>query len=139
VYDIVGHSLSGAIAAYWVAEEQDPNLLAAIHSIMTFDSPVQGLAGLTRDDVLRFIASGGTAGSNLTLDPVVQRMGRSAQVVDIFTFGNTNDRLVPSNRAVFVPCLWGLCELDVPITIGPDPRSASERCLSRCAGAVAPR
>lgn len=53
-FDLVGHSLGGAVAAYWIvqdgkqahpcAKSNSPvDLLAHIHSLVTFDSPLQGL------------------------------------------------------------------------------------------------
>jgi len=41
--DIVGHSMGGLVAAFWVATHQDDPKLKSIHSVITFDSPLQGI------------------------------------------------------------------------------------------------
>ncbi|GEM_PF-3577583 len=43
--DIVGHSMGGLVAAYWAATHQDDQKLKSIHSVITFDSPLQGIEG----------------------------------------------------------------------------------------------
>jgi pimeloyl-ACP methyl ester carboxylesterase len=41
-FDLIGHSLGGAVAAYWAAAVASPGELRAIHSIITLDSPLGG-------------------------------------------------------------------------------------------------
>ena len=41
--DIVGHSMGGLIPTYWVATHQDDPRIKSIHSVITFDSPLQGV------------------------------------------------------------------------------------------------
>jgi pimeloyl-ACP methyl ester carboxylesterase len=98
-YDIISHSLGGAIAAYWAAEESDSETIAAVHSIITLDSPVQGMpsdqiSSLDRAGYL--IKSGGAAGADLQDDGVRFGMQLAPQDIDIATFSNSLDDVVPS-------------------------------------------
>ncbi|HVA91848.1 MAG TPA: Mbeg1-like protein, partial [Chloroflexota bacterium] len=42
-FDVVGHSLGGVVAAYFVVHDADTDMLQRIHSVITFDSPVLGI------------------------------------------------------------------------------------------------
>jgi pimeloyl-ACP methyl ester carboxylesterase len=42
-FDLVGHSLGGVVAAYWVVKYATPGMLSRIHSLVTLDSPVSGI------------------------------------------------------------------------------------------------
>jgi pimeloyl-ACP methyl ester carboxylesterase len=54
--DIVAHSMGGIIAAYWVATHGDDPRLKNIHSVTTFDSPLQGIEA-RKINALKFRAS----------------------------------------------------------------------------------
>ncbi len=41
-FDLIGHSLGGAVAAYWAASIASPAELRAVHTIITLDSPLDG-------------------------------------------------------------------------------------------------
>jgi len=41
--DLVGHSLGGVVAAFWVANYATDDMLEHIHSLITFDSPLEGI------------------------------------------------------------------------------------------------
>lgn len=41
-FDLIGHSLGGAVASYWAASVASPEELRAIHAIITLDSPLGG-------------------------------------------------------------------------------------------------
>jgi pimeloyl-ACP methyl ester carboxylesterase len=41
-FDLIGHSLGGAVASYWAASIASPAELRAIHTIITLDSPLDG-------------------------------------------------------------------------------------------------
>lgn len=41
-FDLIGHSLGGAVATYWAASVATPAELQAVHSIITLDSPLGG-------------------------------------------------------------------------------------------------
>jgi pimeloyl-ACP methyl ester carboxylesterase len=42
-FDLIGHSLGGAVAAYWAASIATPDELQAVHSLITLDSPLTGI------------------------------------------------------------------------------------------------
>ena len=41
-FDLIGHSLGGVVAAYWVVKDATPGMLSRVHSLITLDSPVSG-------------------------------------------------------------------------------------------------
>lgn len=107
-YDVIAHSLGGALAAYWAATETDPSVLAAIHAIITLDSPVNGVLNLD-GPATRLTPLAGAAGQDLRDAEVAATMRRSVEIVDVVTFGNALDRVVPVAAAV----LDGACPPDL--------------------------
>jgi pimeloyl-ACP methyl ester carboxylesterase len=117
-YDIIAHSLGGAIAAYWATREASDETRSAVRSITTLSSPVSGFldnCALSCDPAAvgaRVIALGGAAGQDLIDADVVSTMRQAPLHVDIFTFGNGVDQVVPGYAAIlpegcrirFSPC-----------------------------------
>src|SRR5205823_439297 len=112
-YDIIGHSLGGVVATNWAATETDQAKLAAVHSIITLDSPVGGLIDPKYYSTY-FISSGGSAGKDLQTSSLINTMATAPNTVDIFTFGNTYDVVIPVDEAILsgacpslvTPCLF---------------------------------
>lgn len=107
-FDLVSHSLGGVVAAYWAAKFADPWMLAKIHSMISFDSPLQGnWGGLAGDLALGLNAAliqsifTGNAGFDLApYSPVVLAVrdgsnGTTAKLPGkVFTIGNSQDAVV---------------------------------------------
>lgn len=103
IIDIVGHSMGGTVAAYWAATEQDRSNLAAVRSITTLSSPLAGLPGgiITLFGALALCGAGlGTTCiavlEDLLQSSVITSIRQSTNRLDIATFGNTRERLVPA-------------------------------------------
>jgi hypothetical protein len=120
-YDIVTHSLGGAVATYWAGSiESDPDLLAAVHAIITLDGPVQGTPGLI-PSVGLWQDVAGESGQEIQVQAYKDAMRASTENIDVFSLGNASDFLVPPDGAVFsrgfdpqlCPILSG-CVFDVP-------------------------
>ena len=97
-YTIVAHSIGGDVAAYWAATEADPATLAAVRSVVTLDSPVQGFKPY---DVAFWTGEvTGQAGRDLENPAVAATMQQSVDRVSMFTLGNTLDQVVPAYAAI---------------------------------------
>ena len=112
-YVIVTHSLGGAVATTWAATEQNPARLAAVHSVITLDSPVNGMDGL--GVWLETWAKVGTPVSNELRggDPVTLMRG-SGRRIGVVTFSNFRDKVVPSSAARLeygCPAFMSLCTI----------------------------
>lgn len=119
-YDIVTHSLGGAVAAYWAATEagkpENQDLRRVVRSVTTLDSPVRGIDP-ARQWVVEVLKAGGQAGSELALSDVKTTMENAPQHVDIFTLGNSQDVLVPPD----ISTLPGRCPssyVSCPMSLG---------------------
>jgi protocatechuate 3,4-dioxygenase beta subunit len=53
-FDIIAHSLGGVVASYFLDQVASPTLASSIHSVVTLDSPVSGVAWLWVPDILAF-------------------------------------------------------------------------------------
>jgi pimeloyl-ACP methyl ester carboxylesterase len=93
-YDIIAHSLGGAVATYLLAN--DPDAAFAVHSLTTLDSPVRGLKELTLTGMASYLVeAGGTVGDDLQTDAVIAAMAAGARTVDVVTLSNALDEVVP--------------------------------------------
>ncbi|HLG69272.1 MAG TPA: carboxypeptidase regulatory-like domain-containing protein, partial [Chloroflexota bacterium] len=121
-YDIVAHSLGGSIAALWAAKETDPTLLAAVHSIVTLDSPVAGMLGSNWQGFFSFgLLQVVPAVSDLQNPDTITAMGWSPNTIDITTLSNTPDNIVPTSSAILngaCPTVLSTCLLNSPSTGG---------------------
>ncbi len=107
--DIIGHSMGGVIAAYWVATHQDDSRLKNIHSVITFDSPLQGLEGskVTVGKLLTCLGDD-TAWNELHEDSDVMRTIQERQpdtIVPLVTIRAVGDISVTDSRAT-LPGEW---------------------------------
>lgn len=102
-FDLIGHSLGGAVAVYWAARVATPDEHRAIHSIITLDSP---LAGYPRSYAANFflpffglVAQGLLAGSPIVAAiagaPDYWRTGPGTLASPIVTITNVRDLAVP--------------------------------------------
>ena len=102
-FDLIGHSLGGAVAAYWAASVATPAELQAIHSIITLDSPLGGYPRSIADRLfLPFFSP--VATDLLEGSPVVSAIasapgrwsdGPGALASPIVTITNIRDYVVP--------------------------------------------
>jgi pimeloyl-ACP methyl ester carboxylesterase len=112
-YDIITHSLGGAVAAYWAATELKPERRAAVRSIITLDSPINGVldrptwavAGVNyfqaAGQVGVEITDSSSAGATTTMRLAIGGLDHGLPIgADIFTASNPNDGVVNFNNAV---------------------------------------
>ncbi len=102
-FDLIGHSLGGAVATYWAARVAAPDEAQAIHSIITLDSPLNGYPRSYADNF--FLPFFGTVAQNLLAgSPMVRaivdaparwRRGPGALAKPIVTLTNIRDLVVP--------------------------------------------
>jgi hypothetical protein len=95
------------VASYWAATEQDEPTLDAVHSIITLDSPIRGLADI--ETATRFADAAGlpglvdlvslvaasAAGQDLQSREALDLMAQAPGRVDVYSFGNEADLFVP--------------------------------------------
>ncbi|HEY7126350.1 MAG TPA: lipase family protein [Ktedonobacterales bacterium] len=102
-FDLIGHSLGGAVAVYWAAAIATPERLRAIHSIITLDSPLGGIPHSIADALFAPFF-GPVAQDLLAGSPAIALMahasGRWLTNTDaisspIFTISNVRDLVVP--------------------------------------------
>lgn len=115
-FDIITHSLGGAVVAYWLAAFAEARDTKAIHSVITIDSPVNGVdawgeasalsafhvpnIGLIRDTIF---GTTGKVAQDLN-DANFGRMARrAADKIDMRCISNLNDMLIPSQWATIQP------------------------------------
>jgi len=120
-FDIICHSLGGAVAVYWAAMLADEPDLAYIHNIITIDSPINGISpnllNKAASKVLTdFFDSSGDAGRGLQDKPLIyDRPGmltehfltdlkRDPLRIDMTCIGNKYDQLVLSVDATRQTC-----------------------------------
>jgi len=116
-FDIIGHSLGGAWAAYWLATSATDQERARVHSLITIESPLQGVVN-PNDIVLRLgqwgLNLGGQRILNLCqifrtkpicslLDPngyeVKGAIANAVTVANIFYIHNKQDTIVKFDEA----------------------------------------
>lgn len=125
-YDIVTHSLGGAVVMTWLSQElvaadaADSRAVArlrAIRSVVTLDGPVGGMQGVL-GTAGHLIGASGAAGQDLLLDTTVARM-RGA-ILDpqgrtrVVTLANSLDNVVPSSKASFPNTCPPLVDTPIP-------------------------
>jgi PKD repeat protein len=118
VYDIIAHSLGGAVAATWAATETDPAKLAAVRSIITLDSPVNGISSGITEVVGKYLdlkVLGGDAGEDLFDDGPVAIMRAAPNRKDIVNLANADDAFVNATNAT----LPGTCPLTLAFDCTP--------------------
>jgi pimeloyl-ACP methyl ester carboxylesterase len=102
-FDLIGHSLGGAVAVYWAAAIATPARLRAIHSIITLDSPLGGIPHSVADALFAPFF-GPVAQDLLAGSPAIQRMARAperwltrANAISspLYTIANIRDLVVP--------------------------------------------
>jgi len=115
-FDIVGHSLGGALVAYWagtrdLSDPRDLAKLARVHAVLTFDSPLQGLTNLACSTGDFPFAFGGDAATSLCDDEVKARMADGVRRLPFFAFNDEADWVVHGalavGRGMWWPELWG--------------------------------
>jgi pimeloyl-ACP methyl ester carboxylesterase len=102
-FDLIGHSLGGAVAVYWAARVATPDEQRAIHSIITLDSPLGGYPRSYADNFfLPFfgpVAQGLLAGSPgvaaIAGAPDYWRAGPGTLASPIVTITNVRDLVAP--------------------------------------------
>ncbi len=102
-FDLIGHSLGGAVAAYWAASVATPAELHAIHTIITLDSPLDGYPRTYADNF--FLPFFGAVANNLLAgSPAVTAMqavpqhwinGPGTLANPLVTITNIRDLVVP--------------------------------------------
>jgi hypothetical protein len=120
-FDIICHSLGGAVAVYWAAMLADEADLAYIHNIITIDSPINGISSTIANETVSkvltdFFDSSGDAGRGLQHKPLIYQfpylptdsflddLKRDPLRVDITCIDNKYDLLVRSVDAVREKC-----------------------------------
>ncbi|MBT3942963.1 MAG: hypothetical protein HOF43_09645 [Chloroflexi bacterium] len=83
---IVAHSLGGAVTARWASSAND-EVLDAVKTVFTFDSPLGGIKGLRS-------LFGGAAGANLQDPTEIARFEYGTSRVDFAQIGNQSDLVV---------------------------------------------
>jgi hypothetical protein len=115
-FDIITHSLGGAVIAYWLGAYAEARDVKAIHSVITIDSPVNGVdawgdasalsafhvpnIGLIRDAIF---GTTGQVAQDLNDTNFGQVARRAADNVDMRCISNLNDMLIPSQWATIQP------------------------------------
>lgn len=113
-FDIIGHSLGGAVAVYWAASVASRAELRAVHSIITLDSPLGGYPRSYADNFFRPffgpVADGLLAGA-----PIVKAIAGAARqwssgpgtlASPIVTITNVRDLAVPFLLATIPGVVW---------------------------------
>ena len=88
---IVAHSLGGAVAARWAASA-DEDLLGAVRTVFTFDSPLKGVGAIRG-------SFGGDAGDDLQDPMELARFEHGARRVDFAEVGNSSDFIVLASES----------------------------------------
>ncbi|MFO1372942.1 MAG: hypothetical protein U1F42_11340 [Candidatus Competibacteraceae bacterium] len=84
-FDIITHSLGGAVVAYWLAAFQaEARDTKAIHSVITIDSPVNGVDAWGEASAPQRVPSRPTLGSR---DTIFGTTGKVAQDLNDANFG----------------------------------------------------
>jgi hypothetical protein len=102
-FDLIGHSLGGAIAVYWAASVATPDEQRAVHSIITLDSP---LGGYPRSYAANFflpffgpvahdLLAGSPAVRAIAGAPAAWTSGPGTLASPIVTITNVRDLVVP--------------------------------------------
>jgi pimeloyl-ACP methyl ester carboxylesterase len=102
-FDLIGHSLGGAVAVYWASAIATPARLRAIHSIITLDSPLAGIPHSVADalfapffgPVARDLLAGSPAISTMASAPNRWLSGAGTLNSPIATIANLRDFIVP--------------------------------------------
>ncbi len=102
-FDVIGHSLGGAIATYWAASIARPDTLQALHSIITLDSPLGGIPHNAADrlflpffgPVAQDLLADSPAIATLSHTPTRWRRGPGTLASPLVTITNVRDWVVP--------------------------------------------
>lgn len=57
-FQIISHSLGGAVVTYWAGSTKDRELLRSVHSVSTLDSPLNGISSGVLEFLAKFIGCG---------------------------------------------------------------------------------
>lgn len=102
-FDLIGHSLGGAVAVYWASAIATPARLGAIHSIITLDSPLAGIPHSVADALFAPFF-GPVAQDLLANSPAISALARASErwlsgagtlSNPIATIANVRDFVVP--------------------------------------------
>jgi hypothetical protein len=126
-FDLVGHSLGGAVLLLWAAKFASADELRYIHALITLDSPVQGypepLYGYLRtylDPLYGAVAadlSSDSAPIQAIADlPTMWQRGAGTEPSAVYDLGNIRDLLVPA----FITTLSGAGGVIDDFGTGPD-------------------
>jgi len=105
-FDIIAHSLGGAVAASWLASLATPEQLRHVHSLVTIDSPVNGATALP--DLTTAVAAmfknefetaSGFAGEDLEDEAFVSVMREAPSRVTMTCVSNIYDALISPHLA----------------------------------------
>ena len=94
---IAAHSLGGAVAARW-AFDADVEVLDAVRTVFTFDSPLAGVGGIRG-------SFGGDAGDDLTDPDELAKIAHGTSRLDFIQVGNTEDLIVSVDES-YTPHGW---------------------------------
>ncbi len=104
-FDIIAHSLGGAVVASWIATQAGDDDLKHIHTLITIDSPINGslggdsLVGLIAIGVELFKSAAGRSAEDLRDDAFVNRMRTAPTKVDMLCLANIYDALIITHMA----------------------------------------
>ncbi|HLW02207.1 MAG TPA: hypothetical protein VKT82_26365 [Ktedonobacterales bacterium] len=102
-FDLIGHSLGGDVALYWAARVATPTERAAIHSIITLDSPLNGYPRNYADNfflpffgaIAQNLLSGAAAITDIANAPTHWDAGPGTLASPVVTITNVRDLAVP--------------------------------------------
>jgi pimeloyl-ACP methyl ester carboxylesterase len=102
-FDLIGHSLGGAVAVYWAASVATPDERRAVHSIITLDSPLGGYPRSYADNfflpffgpVAQALLAGSPTVRAIAGAPDYWRTGPGTLASPIVTISNVRDLAVP--------------------------------------------
>ncbi len=106
-FDLVGHSLGGAMAAHWAGTTTDLETLGSVHSLAALDSPLAGLDPLEALVFGMFACGNACPGITDLSDPAVRaRMADGVRRIDTINVISETDRLVTRRAALITPAPW---------------------------------
>jgi pimeloyl-ACP methyl ester carboxylesterase len=109
-FDLIGHSLGGAVAVYWAASVATPAELRAVHSIITLDSP---LGGYPRSFAANFFLP--------FFGPVAQDLLAGAPIVSAIAGAPGQWRAGPGTLASPIVTMTNIRDLAVPALLATIP------------------
>ncbi|MBP1464951.1 hypothetical protein EYB53_004435 [Candidatus Chloroploca sp. M-50] len=127
-FDIIAHSLGGAVVAYWVSTYASDEDRQHVRSITTIDSPVNGIKANLIDfhpfilkSAESLLQAGGQATIDLEDESFIAAMRRAPDTVDMRCISNIYDALIPPQAALIRSwsqddLLYAITEIDLWFT-----------------------